>query len=70
VAAQPELQERELLKRARLASAIEQALRERQLAGLAARLAAQTAAGVFGAAYAHWSQSTTGDAPSLARVID
>jgi hypothetical protein len=48
------LQERELIKRDRLATAITQALRERGVEEPAASLAAQTGIGVFHVAFAAW----------------
>lgn len=48
------LQERELIKRDRLATAITQALRARGVAEPAASLAAQTGIGVFHIAFAAW----------------
>ncbi|HEY4226534.1 MAG TPA: TetR family transcriptional regulator [Pseudolysinimonas sp.] len=48
------LQERELIKRDRLATAIAQALRARGVAEPAASLAAQTGIGVFHVAFAAW----------------
>jgi len=54
IAATPELQERELLKRATLASAIADALRRRGVTDLTASLAAETAIAIFKVAYARW----------------
>ncbi len=52
------LQERELIKRDRLATAITQALRERGVEEPAASLAAQTGIGVFHVAFATWIAPT------------
>lgn len=50
----PELRERELIKRERLAEAVANALRRRGTAEPAASLAAQTAIAVFHVAFARW----------------
>jgi AcrR family transcriptional regulator len=55
VAANRELQERELLKRAALAGVIVDALRARGVADPVASLTAETAVAVFKIAYAQWS---------------
>jgi AcrR family transcriptional regulator len=55
ISANTELQERELLKRARLGSAVEHALRERGTDEAAARLAAEMGMIAFSVAYARWS---------------
>jgi AcrR family transcriptional regulator len=55
IAANSELQERELLKRARLASAMAEALRARGLDDVAASLAAQVGVLAFSTAYARWA---------------
>jgi AcrR family transcriptional regulator len=55
IAANPELQERELLKRARLSSAMADALRARGTDETTARLAAEIGMLAFSAAYAHWA---------------
>jgi AcrR family transcriptional regulator len=55
IAANSELQERELLKRARLASAMADALRARGLGDVAARLAAQVGVLAFSTAYTRWA---------------
>jgi AcrR family transcriptional regulator len=55
IAANSELQERELLKRARLAAAMADALRARGVADVAARLAAQVGVLAFSTAYARWA---------------
>jgi AcrR family transcriptional regulator len=54
VAANPELQERELIKLQSLASAIEAALVDRGLSVNAAALASQAGVTVFHVAFAHW----------------
>jgi AcrR family transcriptional regulator len=56
IAASPELQERELVKRAGLADRITAALRERGTAGPAAVVAAWTAVAVFFVARNRWNQ--------------
>jgi AcrR family transcriptional regulator len=55
IAANSELQERELLKRARLASAMAEALRARGVGDVAALLAAQVGVLAFSTAYARWA---------------
>jgi AcrR family transcriptional regulator len=55
IAANTELQERELLKRARFASAMADALRARGAGDVAARLAAEVGVLAFSAAYARWA---------------
>jgi hypothetical protein len=55
IAANGELQERELLKRARLAAAIADALRARGTDDTAARLAAELGVLAFSTAYARWA---------------
>jgi AcrR family transcriptional regulator len=55
IAANSELQERELLKRARLASAMTDALRARGADDMAARLAAEVGVLAFSTAYARWA---------------
>lgn len=55
ISAHSELQERELLKRARLAQAVEDALRARGTDETAARLAAQIGMIAFNIAYERWS---------------
>jgi AcrR family transcriptional regulator len=55
IAAHSELQERELLKRARLASVMAEALRARGADETTARLAAEIGVLAFSAAYARWS---------------
>jgi AcrR family transcriptional regulator len=55
IAANSELQERELLKRARLAAAMAEALRARGTDDVAARLAAEVGVLAFSTAYARWA---------------
>ena len=55
IAANSELQERELLKRARLSSVMADALRARGADDTTARLAAQVGALAFSTAYARWA---------------
>ena len=55
IAANSELQERELLKRARLASAMADALRTRGADEVSARLAAEVGVLAFSTAYARWA---------------
>jgi AcrR family transcriptional regulator len=55
IAANSELQERELLKRARLASAMADALRARGADDMAARLAAEVGVLAFSTAYGRWA---------------
>ena len=55
IAANSELQERELLKRARLASAMAEALRARGADEATARLAAEVGVLAFSTAYARWA---------------
>jgi AcrR family transcriptional regulator len=55
VAANPELQERELIKLAALAAALAAALRGRGVADLAASLAAEAGIAVFKIAYLRWA---------------
>jgi AcrR family transcriptional regulator len=59
IAANPELQERELIKLARLASAIAGALRERGVPDPAASLAAEAGTTVFRIAVDRWHGETT-----------
>jgi hypothetical protein len=56
VAANSELQERELLKRARLSSVIAEALRARGTDNATASLAAQVCVLAFSTAYARWAE--------------
>ena len=60
IAANAGLQERELIKLARLASAVADSLRRRGVAEPAASLAAETAVAVFKVAIARWIDDTTG----------
>src|SRR5215472_7439818 len=55
IAAHSELQERELLKRARLAAAMAEALRARGAGDTVARLAAEVGVLAFSTAYARWA---------------
>jgi hypothetical protein len=55
IAANSELQERELLKRARFGSAMAEALRARGADEATARLAAEVGVLAFGTAYARWA---------------
>jgi AcrR family transcriptional regulator len=63
----PELQERDLIKMASLASAIAQALCRRQVSASSATLAAQAAVAVFAAAYTDWARDNTADFGALMR---
>ena len=64
------LQERELIKRDRLATAITQALRERGVEEPAASLAAQTGIGVFHVAFAAWiAPGNTRSYADIARAL-
>jgi AcrR family transcriptional regulator len=66
--ANPELQERELLKLAALGSAVADALRRRGVADPTASLAAQTGMAVFKVAFERWVNSTgRADLPQLIR---
>lgn len=67
IAANPELQERELLKLAALTSAIADALRKRAVADDVASLAANIGDLVFKTAYARWVVEP--DAPDLSSLI-
>ena len=67
IAANPGLQERELLKRAALASAMADALRRRGVPGPAASLAAEVGVIAFKTAYARWVSAP--DEHDLARLI-
>jgi hypothetical protein len=66
IAANPELQERELIKLQRLAGTIKAALVRRGVAENAAILAAQTGVTVFHVAFARWVQQ---DDPSAFRAL-
>jgi AcrR family transcriptional regulator len=61
----PELQEREVSKLARLASALADALRARGVPDPTARLAADSGIAVFRAAFAQWIASENGDMRTL-----
>lgn len=67
IAAHPELQERELLKRAALTAAMADALKRRAVQDPVASLAANTGDLVFKTAYARWVAEP--DAPDLSRLI-
>jgi AcrR family transcriptional regulator len=67
VAAHPELQERELIKLASLASALAEALRQRGVEEPQATLAAELAIAVFRTAYERWHRD--GARSDLRRVI-
>jgi AcrR family transcriptional regulator len=67
IAASPELQERELVKRAGLAALMAAALRDRGTPGPAAEVAGWTAVAVFFAARNQWNQS--GNDRTLADLI-
>jgi AcrR family transcriptional regulator len=68
IAANVELQERELIKLATLASALADELRRRGVAGPAAMLTAQAGVAVFRVAFERWvSQSGQQDLPQLIR---
>jgi AcrR family transcriptional regulator len=62
IAANPELQERELIKLAKLADATAEALRARGVPVRAAALAAQTAMTVFHDAFGRWTRQDDPDA--------
>ena len=68
IAANPELQERELIKLQRLAAAITAALVARGVAATAANLAAQTGVTVFHEAFARWLAQD--DPTALRRLMD
>jgi AcrR family transcriptional regulator len=68
IAANPELQERELIKLASLASAIAGALRSREVTEPAASLAAEAGIAVFKIAFERWhSEAGQQDFPQLVR---
>jgi AcrR family transcriptional regulator len=70
VAANPELQERELIKLAALAAALADALRRRGVADPAASLAAEAGIAVFKVAFQRWVDETDdSDQEALARLI-
>jgi AcrR family transcriptional regulator len=66
IAANPELQERELIKLATLADALAQTLQDRGVPDQAAELAAQTGVTVFHNAFARWIQQ---DDPEAMRAL-
>jgi AcrR family transcriptional regulator len=68
IEANPELQERELIKLQTLAAAIKAALVQRGVSVNAAILAAQTGVTVFHVAFAHWVQQN--DPTAFRRLID
>jgi AcrR family transcriptional regulator len=68
IAANPELQERELIKLQSLAGAIAAALRERGVSHNAAILAAQAGVTVFHVAFARWVEQT--DPTAFRRLMD
>ena len=61
IASSPELQERELIKMASLASAIAEALSRRHVPARTATLTAQAAVAVFTTAYGDWADDSTAD---------
>jgi AcrR family transcriptional regulator len=67
IAANPELQERELIKLSSMAEAIAAALRGRGVSELAASLAAQTAMTIFRVAFERWADQA--DPNALPRLI-
>ena len=67
IASHPELQERELLKRASLATAVAEALRQRGVTEPAASLAAESGVIVFKTAYTRWASDPA--APDLSQLI-
>lgn len=68
VVANPELQERELIKLAQLAAALAAALRVRGIVDPAADLAAQTGVTVFHNAFARWVRQD--DPAAMRRLLD
>jgi len=68
VAANPELQERELIKLQRLAASLEAALLDRGVSANVASLAAQAAITVFHVAFARWVQQD--DPAAFRRLMD
>ena len=68
IEANPELQERELIKLQNLAGAIKAALVERGVSANAAILAAQSGVTVFHVAFAHWVEQN--DPTAFRRLID
>jgi AcrR family transcriptional regulator len=70
IAANPELQERELIKLAALSTALRDALRKRGLADLAASLAAEAGLAVFKIAFQRWvDESGDSGGRTLAQLI-
>jgi AcrR family transcriptional regulator len=69
VAANPELQERELSKLAALTAALTDALRGRGLADPAARLTAEAGMAVFKVAYQRWVDEADDSGETLAQLI-
>jgi AcrR family transcriptional regulator len=67
IAASPELQEREQVKLARLASAVADALRRRGVPGASASLAAETGMTIFKVAFERWTGVAA--SPPLSEVI-
>ena len=67
IAANPELQERELIKLATLGEALAEALRRRGVADTAAKLAAEAGMAVFKVAFQRWACGTGEE--SLAEII-
>jgi len=61
--ANPELQEREVAKMAKLAAALAEGLKARGVTDPDARLAADAGIAVFRSAFAKWVRSDTGDMP-------
>src|SRR5262245_60420967 len=69
IAAHPELQERELIKLAALASAITNGLRERGVADSVARLTAEAGVAIFKTAFERWvGESKAGDLAHYVRT--
>jgi AcrR family transcriptional regulator len=69
IASNAELQEREVVKLAKLAVAIGGALRERGVSDPAASLAAESGIAIFKIAFERWTGETTASGPSLAQLI-
>ena len=65
IASSPELQERDLIKMASLASAIAEALRQRHVPARTATLTAQAALAVFNTAYGDWVNDSAADLATL-----
>lgn len=68
IAANPELQERELIKLTKLADAAAEALRARGVTDRAAALAAQTGVAIFHDAFARWVRQE--DPQAMRRLMD